>query len=121
MIDDKIFKKIAITLCIVVMIFLGINLLRIFSDIKKNDRIIEYYIDQQRKESDSIIKARQNRIRELIREVYQLDRKIKIAETKIDSLNKEKQRIQYVFINKLKEIDKYDAKQLEEYWKNEFK
>jgi len=47
--------------------------------------------------------------------------KINAAHSKIDSLNAQKQRIQYVYINKIKEIDNYNAKQLEEYWKNEIK
>lgn len=121
MIEDRLFKKIAATLFIIVVILLSINLIRIFSEMKNNDRLLEYYIDRQKRESDSIIALKQKRIQKLLKDVRSLNLKIQAAQTKIDSLNKEKQRIQYVFINKLKEIDKYDAKQLEEYWKNEFK
>lgn len=120
MIEDRLFKKIAITLFVVVTIFLFVNFMSIFSEMKKNDQLIDYYVGRFKRESDSIIELKQNRIDKLMRDVYVLDLQIRASKTKIDSLEKERKRIQYVFINKLKEIDKYDAKQLEEYWRNEF-
>jgi hypothetical protein len=121
MVEDKIFKKIAMTLFVVVVIFLSMNLIRIFSEMKRNDKLLEYYVNRQKHESDSIIALKQKRIQELILEVKVLDSQIHSAQIKIDSLEKQKARIEYVYLNKLKEIDKYDAKQIEQYWQNEFK
>jgi hypothetical protein len=121
MITETLLKKIVITLVIIILGFLSISIFRVFAEMKKADVLLDYYIDKTKRESDSIIKLKNERIKKLLSDIYVLNGKINAAHSKIDSLNAQKQRIQYVYINKIKEIDNYNAKQLEEYWKNEIK
>lgn len=121
MITNKLLKKVIIILLSIIFVFVLINTIKIIAEIRRTDVMLKYYVNKARKESDSIIKSKNLRIKNLLGDVYALHGKINVAQAKIDSLNAQKQKVQYIYINKLKEIDTYSAKQVEEYWKNEIK
>ena len=118
---DLIFKKVTITLFIIVILLVSLSYFTKLSDNRMNDKIIEKYIHDITQEAEGIIKSKQARIDYLINRMQKYEKVIKQSQIEIEKLQKEKSKIQYVYLTKIKEINKYDAKQLEEYWQNEFK
>ena len=81
---------------------------------------MKYYVEKDRNESDSVIQSKQKRISDLMRKVYLLNTKIKDAKEQIDSLERRKNQVEYIYIKKLNEINEYDAQQLQRYWQKVF-
>jgi predicted RNase H-like nuclease (RuvC/YqgF family) len=118
--ETGVFKNIAIKLLVILLVLMGFNLIRIFSEIKNNDKLLKYYVEKDRNESDSVIQSKQKRISDLMRKVYLLNTKIKDAKEQIDSLERRKNQVEYIYIKKLNEINEYDAQQLQRYWQKVF-
>lgn len=119
--DISVYRKISFILFAIIFVFICLFAIRSCSDNNQNNEILDYYLNQSKHESDSIIASKNAHISNLMRDIHSLNKQIKDAQLKIDSLERKKAQIQYVYINKLKEINEYDAKQLQEYWQNEFK
>lgn len=118
---DLIFKKVAITLFIIVILLVSLSYFTRLSENRMNDKLIEKYVHDITQEAESIIRSKQARIDYLMKRMQKYEKVIKQSQIEIERLQKEKSKIQYVYLTKIKEINKYDAKQLEEYWQNEFK
>ena len=117
----NIYRKAAIILVCIVIGFVLLFSWKKQSENRSFDRKLKYYMNRSMKESDSIIQSKERRITFLLNHVRLLNSRIKDSQNTIDSLERVKSQVEYVYINKIKEIDKFDAKKLEEYWRHEFK
>ena len=117
----NIYRKAAIILVCIVIGFVLLFSWKKQSENRLFDRKLKYYMNRSMKESDSIIQSKERRITFLLNHVRILNGRIKDSQSTIDSLERVKSQVEYVYINKIKEIDKFDAKKLEEYWRHEFK
>jgi hypothetical protein len=77
-------------------------------------------IEKIKKEKQEIIKKSYNQIDSLKKLNELQEDKIAKANFKIDSLNHLKTKVEIVYQNKLKEINGYDSKQVEQYWQEQF-
>jgi hypothetical protein len=77
-------------------------------------------IEEIKASKDSIIHARTLENANLRNAVKLLDFELQISESRYDSLELVKSEIKTVYIEKIKEIETFNSKELEKYWKDEF-
>ena len=118
--DSSIYRNISVILFAIIFVFVCLFAFRRCADNNQTTDILNYHLNQSKRESDSIIRSKQKRISQLLRDVRLLSYEVTNARAKVDSLERMKTQVQYVYINKLKEINEYDAEQLQEYWQDEF-
>jgi hypothetical protein len=106
---------------IVVIVFLIITIFSLNNQKNSAYRITKNQIDVLKERSDNLIKSKERQIDYLIKRNVLIDLEIKKKQKLIDSLEKVKKTIQVVYINNVKEIREFNAKQLENYFRNEIK
>ena len=116
---EPIYRRLLLTLSILVILFLAIGIIRSLNDRNANDRLLKKYLNDAKQQSQKIIDQRQKNIELLLKNVYKLEIEIDQKQRQIDSLKRQKNKIEYIYIQTIKKINEYDAKQLEEYWRNE--
>lgn len=114
---DKIYR-LAVTLCLFYFVLKFISL-----TIEKNDsyKLNKKYIQLFQRQRQKLISDSQKRIHWLEYQNEQNSMKVLEQYKTIDSLEKVKQRINYVYLDKSKKINDFNSKQLENYFRNEFK
>jgi hypothetical protein len=101
-----------------VLLIIGLILITIFFIPKKD--VNQDLIEKLKKEKQEIINKSYNQIDSLKRLNELQEETIAKANFKIDSLNHLKTKVEIVYQNKLKEINGYDSKQVEQYWQGQF-
>jgi hypothetical protein len=114
-IDYEKWIQILLIFCVVVSVFLNIR--QCSSSNKKS----QYYIDKLNDRSKKEIEKRELHITKLLKIIEYKNKLVKKAEFSIDSLEKVKSKVEYVYINKVQQINNFNSKQLENYWKDEIK
>ena len=87
----------------------------------KSDGKNKYYIDKLNSRSKNEIELRELHIKKLTRTIEYKDALINKARLSIDSLEKVKGRVEIVYINRVQQINTFNSKQLENYWKDEIR
>lgn len=89
----------------------------------KQNRELEKYrdnsIEKLKQEKEQMIKANYHYIDSLKENIRQYEIAIDKANTTIDSLDKEKSKVKFVYIERIKEIIRFNADSLTKYWENE--
>jgi hypothetical protein len=111
---DKILKAFFF---LVIIILIATNVNQCNSTKNQN----QYYIDKLNARSKKEIEQRELHIKKLSKIIEYKDKLIKKTKSSIDSLEKVKDKIEYVYINKIQQINNYNSQQLENYWKDEIK
>jgi hypothetical protein len=111
-------KSILRALFISIFIIIGLILI-IFSIYPKED-ISKDLIEKFKKEKQEIINRSYNQIDSLKRLNELQEETIDKANFKIDSLKHIKTKVEIVYQNKLKQINEYNSKQIENYWQEQF-
>ena len=114
-----IYQKLTITLSIIIGLFLLIFLFRSLHDKNDNERLLKKYLNDAKQQSQKIIDQKKKNIALLLKDVHRLESEIDQKQKQIDSLKRQKNKIEYIYIQTIKKINEYDAKQLEQYWRNE--
>lgn len=94
-----------------------VNIYKTRNQGKQNDATIEYF----KKEKASIIQAKKFNIDKLLKQNQLLESHISKSKQTIDSLNKVKQDVRIVYIEKINKIKNLNANQIVNYWTNELK
>ena len=81
----------------------------------------QFYIDKLNAKSKKEIEQKELHIQKLSKIIEYKDKLIKKAALSIDSLEKVKGKIEYVYVNRVQQINNFSAQQLENYWKDEIK
>ena len=116
---EPIYRKLLLTLSILVILFLTIGIIRSLHDRNANDRLLKKYLNDAKQQSQKIIDQKKKNIALLLKDVHRLESEIDQKQKQIDSLKRQKNKIEYIYIQTIKKINEYDAKQLEQYWRNE--
>ena len=111
---DKILR---VFFVVVITMLVVTNIRQCTSSKSKN----QYYIDKLNERSKSEIKKRELHIQKLMFAIAWKDKLIERSKASIDSLERLKGKVQYIYINKVQEINNFNSKQLENYWKDEIK
>jgi uncharacterized membrane protein len=114
-INQKLFSWI-ITVAFLVCLYFLLSLY------KKNRELEKYRdtsIEQIKIEKEKVIKANYDYIDSLKSEIKSYEISIDKANTTIDSLSKVKSKVKYIYIEKIKEIQGFNANSLTNYWKYE--
>lgn len=114
--NEKFFSWVMSIAFIVCLYFL----ISTYSDKIKMQKSQTEIIEKMKKEKELTIKANYIYIDSLKRELIKSDIIINRANSTIDSLQHEKNKIKIVYVEKIKEIKGYDSGKIIEYWKNEF-
>ncbi len=108
-----------IILVIVVFTLLIFNVFQFFEKRKLQTRSVNQY-EKLKEQYEQEILRNLIIIDSLELNIVGYYRQIEDFKEEIDSLKIVKQRVIYVYDNKKKEINSFDASKLEKYWKNEF-
>ena len=111
-------KTILRALYISVMLIIGLIIIILY--IFPKEDVSKDLIEKLKKEKQEIIDKSYNQIDSLKRLNELQEEKISKANFKIDSLKHIKTKVEIVYQNKLKEINGYDSKQIENYWQEQF-
>jgi len=111
-------KTILRALYISVVLIIGLIIIILF--IFPKEDVSKDLIEKLKKEKQEIIDKSYNQIDSLKRLNEIQEEKISKANFKIDSLKHIKTKVEIVYQNKLKEINGYDSKQIENYWQEQF-
>ena len=114
---EKTIIYILLTLVSLCLVFIVIGR---FSE-RKYKRYYKEQIESLKKEKNDLIQKSNKRIEILRNDNRKKDLIIKSAYTKIDSLEKVKQKVKIKYEIKYKEIEKFNSEQVKKYWENEFK
>jgi hypothetical protein len=106
---------------IVVIIFLVFKLMQISSEKNSAYRVLKNQIETSKKESEAIVNQKEKEIAYLKRLNEKIDLEIRRKQKTIDSLNILKKQVQVIYFNNVREIKGFNAKQLENYWRNEIR
>lgn len=106
---------------IVVIIFLIFKLIQSNSEKNIAYRITQKQIELLKENSEELIRSKERQIEYLIQRNAATDIEIKKKQKTIDSLNSLKKEVQVVYVNTIRKIKEFKAKELENYWKNEIK
>lgn len=106
---------------IVVIIFLIFKLIQSNSEKNIAYRISQKQIELLKENSEELIRSKERQIEYLIQRNAATDIEIKKKQKTIDSLNSLKKEVQVVYVNNIRKIKEFKAKELENYWKNEIK
>lgn len=87
----------------------------------KYKKMHEKQLNALKVEKNNQIQISEKKIKALKEDNRLKDEKIRMANYRIDSLEKEKQKVRIEYIIKYKKIEKYNAEQVLNYWENEFK
>jgi hypothetical protein len=115
---NKLFQKFHHILYLIIIFLL---LFKINIEKKSNYNPIKSEIENIKLQSEEIIKKKEKEINYLTFKNIQSDLKIKEKEKVIDSLNLVKKKTEMMFLYRIKQINDFNSKQLENYWKNELK
>lgn len=116
----KITVKQLASFSIIVILYLFVKILVVRKEKHDAQQVSKKYIEFLHEQSKRVISQRDKEIEYLMRRNAILDIQNEKSNQKIDSLERLKNKTQYVYNKRIKEIDNYDAKQLEKYWQNEF-
>jgi hypothetical protein len=114
-------NKIYQTIFIIVTLFLCIYIFNLYKDKNNLAKETKYYQGLVKDKSKTVIEVNQKQIEYLTKLNLQKDIEILKSKKTIDSLNAQSVKIKYVYINKIKQIELFDAIQLQNYWRNEIK
>jgi hypothetical protein len=106
------------------IIFLLVSLYFNASLFSKNKELQQYKdtsLEKLKAEKDSIIQVNLLQIDSLLKASSIKDLTITSANKRIDSLENVKGKVRVIYKEKIKEIEGFSGKQLENYWKDEFK
>lgn len=106
---------------IVLIVFLIFKILTLNTQKNAISRITKNQIKDIQERSDNIVQDKEKQIEYLIKRNALTDLQIKKKQKSIDSLENIKNRIQVIYINNVKELKQFNAKQLENYFRNEIK
>lgn len=106
---------------IVLIVFLIFKILTLNTQKNAISRITKNQIKDIQERSDNIVQDKEKQIEYLIKRNALTDLQIKKLQKSIDSLENIKNRIQVIYINNVKELKEFNAKQLENYFRNEIK
>jgi hypothetical protein len=118
--DKFLFRAALILFCFILIIgfkFFYNQNQKLESQYQINKKLLEDYA----KEKDSVIKAKNKEIADLLYVNSQKQKVIDKAFVVIDSLQKEKERIRIVYKKRKGDIEELSGVELENYWKNEIK
>jgi hypothetical protein len=118
--DKFLFRAALILFCFILIIgfkFFYNQNQKLESQYQINKKLLEDYA----KEKDSVIKAKNKEIADLLNVNSQKQKVIDKAFVVIDSLQKEKERIRIVYKKRKGDIEELNGAELENYWKNEIK
>ena len=118
--DKFLFRAALILFCFILIIgfkFFYNQNQKLESQYQINKKLLEDYA----KEKDSVIKAKNKEIADLLNVNSQKQKVIDKAFVVIDSLQKEKERIRIVYKKRKGDIEELSGVELENYWKNEIK
>lgn len=118
--DKFLFRAALILFCFILIIgfkFFYNQNQKLESQYQINKKLLEDYA----KEKDSVIKAKNKEIVDLLNVNSQKQKVIDKAFVVIDSLQKEKERIRIVYKKRKGDIEELSGAELENYWKNEIK
>ena len=104
--------------------FLAVIIALVITNVRqcmKSNSKNQYYIDKLNARSKNEIELRELHIKKLTNTIAYKDKLIRQARLSIDSLEKVKGRVEIVYINKVQQINTFNSKQLENYWKDEIK
>jgi len=118
--SENIYKRIILTLVTLLGLFLFLFIFRSLHDKNSNEGLLKKYLKDAEKQSQIVIDQKQKNIDRLLKKIDMLQCSIEQKQGQIDSLKKQKNKVEYIYIQNIKKINKYDSKELEEYWKNEF-
>lgn len=114
-------NKIYQTVFIIVTLFLSFYILNLYKDKNELAKENKYYQSLVKDKSKNIIEVNQKQIEYLTNLNLKKDIEILKSKRTIDSLNAQSVKIKYVYINKIKQIQLFDAIQLQNYWRDEIK
>lgn len=106
---------------VIVIIFLIIRIARENTEKNAILTITKNQIKNIEERSNKIVRDKEQQIDYLIKRNALTDLEIKKKQKSIDSLSKLKNQVQIIYIDNVKEIKGYNAKQLENYFRNEIK
>jgi hypothetical protein len=116
-VSSKLIAAIAIIVCVVLVVFL----IQQRSEINQLEQYRDTSIERIKAEKDSIIQHQLIRIDSLLIDNNSKDLVVDRLNHDVDSLQIARDSIRVVFKYKYKEIDGFNAIDLEKYWKDEFK
>lgn len=114
-INEKLFSWIIL----VAFLFCLYFLLSLYKNNRELDKYRDTSIEQIKIEKDKVIKANYDYIDSLKSQINSYEISINKANITIDSLTKLKSKVKYIYIQKIKEIQGFNANSLNNYWKDE--
>lgn len=114
-INEKLFSWIISMAFLVCLYFL----LSVYRQNRELEKYRDNSIEQIKIEKEKVIKANYDYIDSLKSEINSYEIAIDKANTTIDSLSKVKSKVKYIYIEKIKEIQGFNANSLTNYWKDE--
>jgi len=114
-INEKLFSWIISMAFLVCLYFL----LSVYRQNRELEKYRDNSIEQIKIEKEKVIKANYDYIDSLKSEINSYQISINKANTTIDSLSKVKSKVKYIYIEKIKEIQGFNANSLTNYWKDE--
>jgi hypothetical protein len=106
---------------VVVIVFLLIKIFVLSTEKSSYESITKNQIKALQERSNKIIKDKEQQIEYLIKRNALTDIEIKRKQKSIDSLEAIKKQVQVIYIDNVKAIRGFNAKQLENYFRNEIK
>lgn len=101
--------------------FLVIEIIKLNAEKNSINRVTKNQIQNLQERSNKIVKDKEQQIDYLIKRNALTELEIKKKQKSIDSLENRKKQIQVIYIDNVKEINGFNAKQLENYFRNEIK
>lgn len=113
--NGKIFSFIISVAFLVCLYFL----LSVYKENRELEKYRDNSIEKLKQEKEQMIKANYHYIDSLKENIRQYEIAINKANTTIDSLDNEKSKVKFVYIERIKEIIRFNADSLTKYWENE--
>ena len=117
----KVEKYLRLLIILSLLVISICGLFYVWNSFHKGNGISSEYVRLVKEQSENRIALNKKRIEYLEKKNLLLQSKINKSRFVIDSLENVKNRISYVYINKVKEIEDFNSVQLENYWKHEIK
>ena len=114
-INEKLFSWIVSVALLVCLYFL----LSVYRQNRELQKYRDNSIQELKKQKEEMIKANYHYIDSLKINIRQYEIAINKANTTLDSLSKEKSKVKYIYIEKIKDIKRLNANSLTNYWKDE--
>jgi len=106
---------------VISIVFLLFKIFVLRNEKSIHERIIKKEIKAIQERSNNIIKDKEKQIDYLIKKNNLISLDIKRKEKSIDSLKVIKKQIQFIYIDNIRSIKGFNARQLENYFRNEIK